>query len=113
MDSDFVKLTVSYKNKTIIFSFRSLNEEDSSMEHLMKVLKYLRKEKELMNNQLESVRTELSRVSRQMDHFKKRAEESEQELETNRFILYVSEEIETFHFGVNATFFSPKVRNVS
>jgi len=65
-------------------SIRSLNDEEASSDQLMGILKYLRKEKELISNQLESAQSELTRVSRQLEHAKRRTDQAETTLETER-----------------------------
>jgi nucleoprotein TPR len=58
-------------------SLRSVNEDEANNEQLMSIIKYLRREKEIMAGRLEVAETEIVRVGQQLAHAQKAAAETE------------------------------------
>lgn len=52
----------------------------------MSIIKYLRREKEIVSGRLEVVQAELTRTSRQLEHAQKLAEDSRNALDMERYL---------------------------
>lgn len=64
---------------------KSFSEEDTkSTEQLMQVIKYLRREKEILNSKIEVAQAECARVKSQSEHFQKQLNESQAVLARER-----------------------------
>ena len=66
-------------------SLRSLNEDEANNEQLMSIIKYLRREKEIMAGRLEVAEAEIIRTNQQMEQAQKSAADSSQALEMERY----------------------------
>ena len=66
-------------------SLRSLNEDEANNEQLMSIIKYLRREKEIMAGRLEVAEAEIIRTNQQMEQAQKSAADSSQALEIERY----------------------------
>ena len=66
-------------------SLRSLNEDEANNEQLMSIIKYLRREKEIMAGRLEVAEAEIIRTNQQMEQSQKSAADSSQALEMERY----------------------------
>jgi hypothetical protein len=69
-------------------SFRSLNEDEANNAQLMSIIKYLRKEKEIMGGRLEVAEAEIVRTGQQLEQANKMAADAVQALEMERWVPY-------------------------
>jgi nucleoprotein TPR len=69
-------------------SFRSLNEDEANNAQLMSIIKYLRKEKEIMGGRLEVAEAEIVRTGQQLEQANKMAADAVQALDMERWVTY-------------------------
>ncbi len=67
-------------------SFRSLNEDEANNAQLMSIIKYLRKETEIMGGRLEVAEAEIVRTGQQLEQANKMAADAAQALEMERWV---------------------------
>jgi len=65
-------------------SARSGNDGDASRDQLMSIIKYLRREKEIVTGRLEVAQSELVRTARQLEHASKLSQDAESALQIER-----------------------------
>ena len=66
---------------------RSLNEDDASTDQLMTIIKYLRREKEIVYGRMEVAQSELSRTTRQLEHAQKLVQDLQNALDSERYFF--------------------------
>ncbi len=64
-----------------------MNEDDASTDQLMTIIKYLRREKEIVYGRMEVAQSELSRTTRQLEHAQKLVQDLQNALDSERYFF--------------------------